>query len=511
MASSERRRIRGRPGRRQAARPSPLADKPFRLLRNPLAPVEVLSEEQLERIHLASMRILEDIGLDFWDEEALQIWEQAGARVDHDGRHVWLDRDLVLEAVARAPSRFTLHARNPAHNLQIGGDYIAFATVASAPFYSDLEVGRREGCLEDYRRIAKLAQLCGPIHLIEGQLVEPQDVPVPVRNLEKGFALFTLTDKALSTASHGRVVAADYISQAALVFGGLEALQQRPALTCVVNVNSPLRYDTSMLGALITYARHGQPPIVTPFILAGAMSPITLASALAQLNAEALAGIALTQLVNPGVPVVYGGFTTNTDMQSGSPAFGSPEGALALMAGAQLARRYGLPYRGSGGLNNAKLPDAQAAYETQMSLWPAVMAHTNVVIHSAGWLETGLVCSLEKFILDVEGLAMMHHLLAGLEVNDETLALDSIAEVGPGGHHFATEHTMAHFRDAFYLPLVSDRQNYNRWLERGAEDAPRRANRLARELLASYVPPALDPGIEEALQEHLERRKRELS
>jgi trimethylamine--corrinoid protein Co-methyltransferase len=297
---------------------------------------------------------------------------------------------------------------------------------------------------------------------------------------------------------------------AAVVFGGKEALLRRPVFASNVNANSPLRFDERMLGALIVYARHGQPTIITPFILAGAMSPVTMAAALAQQNAEALAGIALTQLVNPGSPVIYGGFTTNVDMQNGSPAFGTPEGALALLCGAQLARHYGLPYRGSGGLNNAKVPDAQAAYETQKSLWPAVMAHANLILHSAGWLEAGLVCSLEKFILDVEGLAMMHRFLAGVEISEETLALDAIAAVGPGGHHFGTAHTLARYRDAFYMPIVSDRQNYGEWKENGALDAAQRAHKVAHQLLESYEPPPLDDAIAEALHDYVTRRRQAL-
>jgi trimethylamine--corrinoid protein Co-methyltransferase len=318
-----------------------------------------------------------------------------------------------------------------------------------------------------------------------------------------------MTDKVYHTASHGREIAGDYVKMAAIVFGGREAIQKSPVFSAVVNVNSPLRYDDRMLGGLITYARAGQCNIITPFILAGAMSPITLASALAQQNAEALAGIALTQLINPGCPVVYGGFTTSVDMQTGSPSFGNPEGALALFAGAQLARRYGLPYRGSGSLNNAKTPDAQAAIETQWTLWPAVMAHANVIVHAAGWLEGGLVCSMEKFILDMEGLAMMHRLLEGVEISDETLALDSIAEVGSGGHHFGTAHTLARYQDAFYLPFTSDRQNFENWQENGSEDAVIRANRVAKQLLQTYEPPPMDESIWEELTEFIEKRKQE--
>lgn len=455
------------------------------------------------------MRILEDIGIDFLEGEALAIWEEAGARVDYKAQHVWFDRGLVMELVAKAPAEFTLHARNPAHSLHIGGNHVNFATVGAAPYYSDLESGRRPGTLDDYRRMVKLAHLCGPLHIVEGLFVEPQDIPVSLRHLEKGLALLTLSDKVYTTAAHGRVAATDYVQMAAIAFGGLETIHQHPVLASNVNANSPLRFDEHMLGALFVYARHGQPTIITPFILAGAMSPVTIAAAIAQQNAEALAGIALTQLVNPGCPVIYGGFTTNIDMQNGSPAFGTPEGALALLAGAQLARYYGLPYRGSGGLNNSKIPDAQAAYETQMTLWPAVLAHANIILHSAGWLEAGLVCSLEKFILDVEGLAMMHHFLAGLEIDEETLALDSIAEVGPGGHHFGTDHTLSHYRNAFYQPIVSDRQGYDNWWDDGAADASQRAYQVAQQLLAIYERPPTNEAVEDELKEYVKKIKQE--
>ena len=505
-----RRRGSRRRERRQRVPTSPLVDKPFRRLRNPFPPLEVLSEEQLQQIHQASLHILENIGIEFLDEEALRLWEAAGAQVDHATQCVRMDGALVMEAVAQAPAQFTLRARNPAHNLHIGGNSIVFSSVGGTPNVSDLEHGRRPGSLAAFQDLVRLIQQCGPIHVAGGMALEPQDLPVPVRHLEKMVSLFTLSDKVITTPSHGREVAMDCLHMAALVFGGLEEIQREPVFASVVNANSPLRYDTRMLGGLITYARHGQPVIVTPFILAGAMSPITLASAIAQQNAEALAGVALTQLVNPGAPVIYGGFTTGTDMQTGSPAFGGPEGALALLAGAQLARFYGLPYRGSGSLTNAKVPDAQASYETQMTLWPAVLGHTNFVVHSAGWLESGLVCSFEKFIIDVEGLAMMARFLEGLEVNEETLALSSIAEVGAGGHHFGTAHTLARYRTEFYLPFVSDRQNYDAWLEQGGQDAAQRAYRVWKALLATYEPPALDPAVREALRAYADRRTQEL-
>jgi trimethylamine--corrinoid protein Co-methyltransferase len=499
-----------RAARREQRRRSPLEQIAFRPLKHWVPPYEMLAAEQVEQIHTTSMRILEEVGMDFLDDEALDIWEKAGAKVDHANQHVWIDRGLLMDAIAKAPAEFRLRARNPAKSVRIGGNNTVFTITGGSAFVSDLDRGRRTGTLDDLQTLAKLVQICNPVHMTNTHITEAQDLPVPIRHLEGLHAAFTLTDKSVAVSAQGRVTARDCLNMAALVFGGLEEIQQTPVIVGVVNANSPLRYDTSMLGGIITYARGGQPSIITPFILAGAMSPITMAAALAQQNAEALAGIALTQLVNPGVPVVYGGFTTNTDMTSGSPAFGTPEGAWALFAGAQLARRYGLPYRGSGGLNTSKVADAQAAYETQMCLWPTVLGQANLVLHAAGWLESGLVCSLEKFILDVEGLAMMQHLFAGVEVSDATLALDSIAAVGPGGHHFGTEHTIARYEREFYRPIVSDRLSIGQWEDAGHLDAAQRANRIWKELLNTYEKPPIEAGVEQELCEYVERRTREL-
>jgi trimethylamine--corrinoid protein Co-methyltransferase len=504
-----RRRTGGRRARRRERSTPPLASIPFQTLQNPYAPLEILTTDQVEEIHEASMHILEEIGLEFLDEETLDIWKTAGAHVDRENQRVWIDAKLVEEALKNVPSSFTLRARNPDRNVTIGGNYINFATVANAPYYLDLKSGRQPGSLGAYKKILRLAQVCGPIHVIEGMLLEPQDVPIPQRHLAKGYAVYTLSDKPHLVASHGREVAEDHVNMASIVFGGEEEIKRDPVLSAVVNVNSPLRYDERMLGGLLTYARYRQPVAITPFILAGAMSPVSLPAALAQQNAEALAGVTLTQLANPGTPVIYGGFATSIDMQTGSPAFGGPEGAQALLAGAQLARFYGLPYRGNGGLNTSKTPDAQAAYETQMTLWPAVLAHTNLIIHSAGWLESGLVCSLEKFVLDVEGLAMMSRFLKGLEISKESLALEEIANVGPGGNHFGTDYTMLRFQDAFYRSTVSDRQNYETWVENGSKDALQRAHEIANQLLEIYEQPALPSKVQGELMEYVEKRKKE--
>jgi trimethylamine--corrinoid protein Co-methyltransferase len=495
--------------RRRARSDSPLLRLPFRRLRNPFPPLEILPPGQIERLHQASLRIVEEIGLDFMDGEALDLWQKAGARVDHGRQHVWIDRGLLMEWVAKAPGSFTWRARNPARDLLIGENCINFAPNGGVAYSSNLDSGRRRGTMEDYLNFTKLVQMCSVLHYGGEQLVAPQDVPSSVRHLRRLYTLFTHTDKAAMEAAHGREIVQDNLNLARIVFGDFERAAE-VVIGGIINASSPLRYDARMIGGILAYARAGQVNIITPFILAGAMSPISIASALAQQNAEALAGIGLAQLAHPGAPVIYGGFTTNVDMKTGSPAFGTPEGAWAMAVGAQLARRYHLPYRGSGSLNTSKVPDAQAAWETQWTIWPAVLSHTNFIMHATGWLEGGLTASYEKFIIDVETLAMFYHFLGGFAIDDDTLALDMIAEVGPGGHHFGTPHTQARFATEFYQPILADRLGYETWAAAGQMDAARRAYHVWKELLAAYEKPALDPGIEQGLREYVERREREL-
>ncbi len=496
-----------RAARRQKRTESPLLKLPFRPLRNRWRPLELLAPEHLEQMHDASMRILESIGLAMLDAETLDIWEKAGAKVDRARQHVWMDRGLIMDAIAKAPSSFTWRARNPAHDVIIGGDHIVFAPQGGVAYVTDLDHGRQRGTLDDYEKFLKLNQMINVIHLAGEQLIAPHEVPASLRHLRRLPRAITLTDKALMEAAHGREITTDAIHMARLVFGDSPG---DPFIGGVINASSPLRYDDRMLGGLITYARAGQITIITPFILAGAMSPITLAAAMAQQNAEALAGIALTQLVRPGAPVIYGGFTSNIDMKSGSPAFGTPEGAWAMSIGAQFARRYHLPYRGSGSLNTSKAPDAQSVWETLWTTWPAVLSHTNFVMHAVGWLEGGLTVSYEKIIIDAESLAMFQHFLNGFEINDDTLALDMIAEVGPGGHHFGTPHTQARYSTEFYETFLADRQGYETWLAAGGQDAAQRANTIWKDVLAQYEQPPLDPAIQEALDDYVARREKEL-
>ncbi len=504
-------RSRRRKSRKKVRQNSPYFDIPYRQIHNPWPPYEIANPKQIEAIHDASMHILENTGISFLDKEALALWQAAGARVDHKIQHVWLDRELVMALIAKAPASFTFRARNPARDRFIGEDTLNFFPNGGMVFVRDLARGRRQGMEADLVTLCKLIQMTNVLHVAPTQGIVMHDVPVNERHLLTQWYGYVLTDKAMMGTSHGRLITQSVLDMARIVFGDDLRPDKGPVTGGVINANSPLVYDERMLGGLITFARAGQIVIVTPFILAGAMSPVTMAAAIAQQNAEALAGIALMQLVRPGAPAIYGGFTTNVDMKSGAPAFGTPEGAWALLIGAQLARRYGLPYRGSGALNTANIPDAQAATETQWSLWPCVLAHTNVVLHAVGWLESGLTVSLEKFVMDVEGLAMMQHMLQGPEWSEDAFALAAIDEVGPAGHHFGTAHTQARYASAFYPAFLHDRRNVGTWQEAGSEDVVQRAHRLWQDVVKQYEEPWLDTAVKAALADYMTQRKRELA
>ena len=501
------RRERGGRNRQKAARSGSVPQLPWRAIDNRYDAIEVISADQVESLHQASLTILEDIGIAFLLDEALDLLAKAGASVDRDNQMVRFDRGLVEEAVANAPSEFTLHARNPAHDLQIGGRRINFGTVGSPPNVSDIERGRRPGNLEDYRDLVRLAQVLNVVHFMGGYPVEPVDVPPATRHLDCLHAFATLSDKVFHAYSLGRQRISDGLEITRIARGvDYQTLGHEPSLFTVINSSSPLRIDGPMLEGVIEMARHRQAVVMTPFTLSGAMAPATIAGALALQNAEALAGIAFTQLVNPGTPVVYGGFTSNVDMKSGAPAFGTPEYTQAALAGGQLARRYRIPYRSSNA-NAANVVDAQAAYESQMSLWGAVMGYANMVMHGAGWMEGGLCASFEKMVIDAEMCQMMAEFLRRLVVDEDTLALDAIREVGPGGHFFGAAHTLARYETAFYQPMVSDWSNFESWQESGELTATMRAHRLYRQLLADFEPPPLDPAIRDELDEFVTRRK----
>ncbi len=481
---------------------------PFRGLRNPYRPIEVFSADQIEAIHHASLTMLGEIGLKVLWPEARALYKSAGADVEEGEERVRFDPDLIEELVAKAPSKITLRSRNPVHDITFGEGRVVFATVGGPPNVSDLERGRRPGSAEALADFVKLAQSFDVIHVI-GAPAEPVEVPLNVRHLEIARIYLTLSEKAPFFYSRGPQALADAVEMMRIARGIDEArLLAEPSCYTVVNMNSPLQLDVPMSQGIIDMARLGQVTIVTPFTLAGAMAPITIAGALAQQNAEALAGIALSQIVRPGAPVVYGGFTSNVDMKSGAPAFGTPEYTQAALAGGQLARRYGLPYRSSN-TTASNAPDAQAAYESEMSLWGALMGGCNFLLHGAGWLEGGLTSSYEKFILDVEMLQMMAAFFRPPPVDEASLGLAAVREVGPGGHYFGAAHTLERYEDAFYAPLVSDWRNFETWEEDGARDATTRANRLWKETLARYEPPAMDPAVAEELDAFVARRTEE--
>uniref|UniRef100_UPI003D11C64D trimethylamine methyltransferase family protein n=1 Tax=Roseibium sp. TaxID=1936156 RepID=UPI003D11C64D len=449
------------------------------------------------------------IGIDFLHEEAKELLKAAGADVRPGDDRVRMDRAMVGELVAKAPGKFTIRARNRAHDIEVGGNAITFASVASAPNAVDRDKGRRPGNQEDFRNFLKLAQFFNIIHGVMGYPVEPVDLHASIRHLDCVADMARMTDKIYHIYSLGRERNLDGL-EITRIANGLtpEEFSQTPCVTTVINTSSPLRLDTPMLTGLIEMAKAGQVSIVTPFTLAGAMAPVTVAGALTLQNAEALAGIAFAQIVRPGAPVVYGGFTSNVDMKSGAPAFGTPEYMKAALVGGQLARRYGLPYRSSG-VCAANTVDYQAALETTLSEWGAINGGAHIIKHAAGWLEGGLSAGFEKFITDIDLLQKIAEYLTPLDVSEEALAVDAIREVGPAGHFFGTEHTQARYKDAFYAPIVSDWRNYETWAEAGSPTAYDKANMLYKKALEAYEPPALDPAIDEEITAFVEKRKAE--
>ncbi|MEX1020323.1 MAG: trimethylamine methyltransferase family protein [Litorilinea sp.] len=468
---------------------------------------ELLDAAAENQIHAASMRILRELGIDFYDDEAREVLAAHGARVE--GETVYFDEATLLHYVGLAPAHFTQLARNPANRVQIGGNQTVFAPVYGPPFVLDLDRGRREATLEDFQNFVKLAYLSPYIHHSGGTIVEPTDEPVPTRHLDMLYAHIKYSDKPFMGSVTAAENAEDSVRMAEILFGAAE-IRQNPALISLINVSSPRRYDDRMLGALKVYAKTRQAMIITPFLMGGAMSPVTVGGTLALQNAEALAGIALTQMIEPGTPVVYGSFMTNIDLQSGAPVFGSPESQLALFASAQMARRYNLPFRGGGMFASSKIPDAQAGYESVQVMLPTIMAQTNFVLHAAGWLENGLVAGYEKFVVDCELLGMYHVLTKGIDLSDEGMAFDALQEVPPGGHFLGTQHTMRHFRHAFFRTDVFDYNSAEQWELDGSLDTYQRANRKWKAQLAAYTPPPLDDGIDQALQAYMAQRKREL-
>lgn len=482
---------------------------PFGSPRHVTAPMQLISDDALARIHQTSLTILEEIGLDFLSPQAREIAVAAGAIAGPEPERLRFDRALVMDMVTRAPSQFTLRAGDPKKDLHIGQGYTHWGCVASAPQVNDLLGGRRSGTQEDFRRFVKLGHSLNVISFFGGYPVEAQDLAATTRHLDCIVDFLTLTDKVFHPYCLGATRILDALELIRLGRGLTQAeLEAGPQCYTVVNSSSPLRYDAPMLDGLVEMARANQCICFTPFTLAGAMAPITLAGAIAQQNAEALAGIVFAQIVRPGTPVIYGAYTSNVDMRTGAPAMGTPEYFKAAVISGQLARFYGVPYRSSGG-NAANAPDAQATYETMFALWGAKMGQADIVMHSAGWLEGGLSASPEKLIIDAEILQGINAALSGVEVTDDTLGLDAIREVGPGGHFFGAAHTMARYTNAFYLPLLSDWSNFGAWTEAGSHQALARAHTIMNIMLEDHKPPMLDPARAEAMAAFVARRKAE--
>ena len=464
-------------------------------------------------MHEASLRLLQEVGVEFMGGAARATFGAAGALVDHDTGLVRIPSEVVDHAVATAPSQFVVTPRNPMRRLELGTDRIAYGLVAGPPTVSDRIRGRRTGTLEDYVTLVKLAQSFDVIHFVGNQPTSPQELPAPTRHLDTYRANLVYTDRAFHCLAIGRERTLDGIEMMAISRGlTLEEVVDDPCVLTIISVNSPRRFDEAMSDGLMAMAEYGQPAVITPFTLMGAMTPVTLAAALVQQNAEALAGITLTQLVRPGVPVVYGAFTSNVDMRTGSPAFGTPENARATIAAGQLARLYDVPYRASNA-SASNAVDAQAAYESQMSLWSAVLGGAHLVYHGAGWMEGGLTASFEKLVLDVEMLQMLTVTIGPADTVDDHEIRDgvaAIADVPTGGHFFGSPHTLARYETAFYEPLVSNWQNYESWEAAGSPTVEERATRVWQEALERYEQPALEPDRAERLDAFVERRKVEL-
>ncbi len=476
-----------------------------------MAPVSILSDDNLEAIHQASLRILEQVGIEFMGQKARDLFRQAGAEVDDKTGQVRLDREIIYRALETAPAEIILTPRNPENRMVLGGNSICTTSVGGPPNVHDNINGRRNGNFADYCKLLKLVQSFDVIHATGNQPTPPMELQAFSRHLDCYMANATLTDKCWLNTSIGEDRAMDGIHISAISRGlSLQQMEDSPSCITIISVNSPRRFDGDMADGLIATSRHGQCVAVTPFTLMGAMTATTLPGALSQQNAEALSGIVLTQLANPGAPVMYGSYTSNVDMRTGAPAFGTPEYARGVLASGQLARKYGLPFRCSNSAS-ANVVDAQAAYEAEMSLWSCFMGHSNLLYHAAGWMEGGLTASFEKFILDVELLQMLAETVKPFEINDDLLAWEAISETPTGGQFFDHPHTLARYKDAFYESTLSDWRNFEVWEMDSAKTATQRATGVWQQKLAEYQQPELDPAISEEMEAYVLRRKEEIS
>ena len=499
-------------GRRNRSR-SPEATAPAHLprLHNPWSPVEIFTGEQIARMMNAAYRVLEEIGMEIRSPSARAVYRAHGALVDEETQIVRIGRDVVQAFCAQAPESFVLHARNPERDLHVGGNVVNFGPVNGAPHISDSEGGRRYGDINAFRDILKVTHQLGILHWQGGVVVEPVDLPVSTRHLDMYQSHIELSDTVWAARGVGGIAAQDALDMSAIEHGTtLEGLAQKPRLMMVTNVNSPRRVDEEILDGIMLLAQHGQCVVVTPFTLMGAMAPISLPGALVQQQAEALGIITLVQMIRPGCPAVIGGFTSNVDMRTGSPAFGTPEYVHATLGGAQLARAVKIPFRSSA-VNASPCVDAQATYETGFSLWAAIMSHSHLINHAAGWLEGGLTASMEKIIVDAEMLRSWAEMLKKHEFSEEEIALEAIRGVSPGGNFFESPHTLARYKTAFYHPLLSDWSNFENWQDAGSRTATDRASVLWKKARDAFVAPPLEESIRENLAAFMARRKAELA
>ncbi|MBE0452129.1 MAG: trimethylamine methyltransferase family protein [Roseovarius sp.] len=504
-AVTQGRRARGGGGAARRAERTAVSVETAHYIERNIPNFEVLTEEALEIIEWNADTVLEEIGVNFvQNPAALDRWRQAGA--DVRGERVRIPRGLARQLCATAPSTFTQHARNPARNVEIGGRNLVLAPVYGPPFVHDMEHGRRYATIEDFRNFVRLGYMSKWLHHSGGTVCEPTDIPVNKRHLDMLLAHMTLSDKPFMGSVTEPSRAQDSVEMASILFGA-EFVQQNTVMTSLINVNSPMTFDDVMMGSLEVYAANNQASIISPFIVGGAMAPTTVAGTLTQVLAEVLAGIAYSQLVRPGAPVIAGAFVTSIDMNSGAPTFGTPEAAHITYGAGQLARRLGLPYRSAGAFTGSKLPDAQAAYETANSLNMGLLAGVNFMLHSCGWLEGGLVSSYEKFVMDADQLGALHHLALGVLMDENGQAMDAIREVGPGGHFLGCAHTQANFKTAFWRSDLLDYKPYETWSEEGGRDTMALANARMKKMLADYQQPSLDPAIAEALDAYVTQRK----
>ncbi|WP_166415616.1 trimethylamine methyltransferase family protein [Cochlodiniinecator piscidefendens] len=505
MAEAGSRRARGGGGAARRAQRTAVHIETAKYIERNIPNLEILNEEALQIIEENAETVLAEIGVNFVEcPEALEMWREAGA--DIDGERVRIPRGLCRELIKTAPSEYTQHARNPEKNVVIGGKSLVCAPVYGPPFVRDADGGRRYATMDDFNKFVKLGYMSKWLHHSGGTVCEPTDVPVNKRHLDMLYAHMTLSDKPFMGSVTEPSRAQDTVDMCGVLFGK-DFVQENTVTTSLININSPLTFDPIMVGALDVYAKNNQGCIISPFIVGGAMAPVSVAGTLTQVLAEVLAGIAYSQLVRKGAPVIFGAFVTSIDMNSGAPTFGTPEATQILNGAGQLARRLGLPFRSGGGLCGSKLPDAQAAYETAHTHNAALLGGVNFMLHSCGWLEGGLVSSFEKFVMDADQLGVLHRLAAGVDMSENGQAMGALREVGPGGHFLGCEHTQANFKEAFWRTELLDYKPFETWQEEGARDTQTLASERVAKLLGDYQKPAIDPAVEEALAEFVAKKK----